>query len=41
MHRAVVFYLEKWPGGDPDEQVAMLALKGQLDKLMLETMIDM
>ena len=40
MHRAVDFYLDQWAGGDPEDQIAMMALKGHLDKLMLETMFD-
>ena len=40
MHRAVEYYLEKWPGGDPYEQQAMLVLKAQLDKLKLEVLFD-
>jgi hypothetical protein len=40
MHRAVTFYLDKWPGGDPGEQEALLVLKAQLDKLKLEVLFD-
>lgn len=40
MHRAVTKYIETWPGGDPEEQQAMLVMKQHLDKLMLETMFD-
>tara|TARA_B100001063_G_scaffold161838_1_gene151035 strand:+ start:851 stop:1018 length:168 start_codon:yes stop_codon:yes gene_type:complete len=32
--------LETWPGGDPDEQVALMTLSHQLDKLALEVMFD-
>ena len=40
MHRAVTFYLDQWPGGDPREQEALLVLKAQLDKLKLEVLFD-
>ena len=40
MHKAVAFYLDKWPGGDPIEQEALLHLKAQLDKLKLEVLFD-
>lgn len=40
MHKAVEFYLDQWPGGDPAEQQAMLVLKKQLDKLKLEVLFD-
>ena len=40
MHKAVTFYLDKWPGGDPGEQEALMVLKAQLDKLKLEVLFD-
>ena len=40
MHKAVEYYLEKWPGGDPYEQQALMALKAQLDRLKLEVLFD-
>jgi len=40
MHKAVTYYLKKWPGGEPQEQEAMLVLKAQLDKLKLEVLFD-
>ena len=40
MHKAVSFYLDKWPGGDPEEQQALMVLKAQLDKLKLEVLFD-
>ena len=40
VHKAVEFYLDKWPGGDPDEQVALMTLMKQLDKLKLEVLFD-
>tara|TARA_Y100000592_G_scaffold99946_1_gene177880 strand:+ start:1458 stop:1628 length:171 start_codon:yes stop_codon:yes gene_type:complete len=40
MHKAVSHYIKFWPGGDPDEQVALHHLKAQLDKLKLEVLFD-
>lgn len=40
MHKAVCFYLDKWPGGEPEEQQALLILKTELDKLKLEVLFD-
>jgi len=37
-HRAVSHLLTTWPGGDPEEQAAMVALKQDLDRLLLESM---
>ena len=39
-HRAVTKFLADWPGGDPDEQTAMVALKQDLDRLLLESMYN-
>tara|TARA_B100001559_G_scaffold321120_1_gene336516 strand:- start:430 stop:612 length:183 start_codon:yes stop_codon:yes gene_type:complete len=36
VHSAVSNSLETWPGGDPSEQVALMTLKTDLDRLMLE-----
>ena len=38
VHDSVRKNLETWPGGDPDEQVALMELRNQLDKLALEIM---
>ena len=35
-HKAVSKYLETWPGGDPSEQEALMKLKADLDKMLLE-----
>ena len=35
-HKAVSKYLETWPGGDPSEQEAIMALKSDLDRMLLE-----
>ena len=40
MHKAVSQYLEQWPGGDPQEQQALIVMMGQLDKLKLEVLFD-
>ena len=36
VHKAVSKYLETWPGGDPSEQEALMKLKADLDKMLLE-----
>jgi hypothetical protein len=36
VHKAVTKYIETWSGGDPEEQIAYLHLKSELDRLMLE-----
>jgi hypothetical protein len=36
VHKSVSRYLETWPGGDPDEQIALTQVKENLDRLMLE-----
>ena len=40
VHKSVAFYLEQWAGGDPDEQIALMTLMKQLDKLKLEVLFD-
>ncbi len=40
MHKAVSHYLKFWPGGDPGEQEAVIALLAQLDRLKLEVLFD-
>ena len=35
-HKAVSKYLETWPGGDPSEQEALIQLKSDLDRMLLE-----
>jgi|TARA_B100001559_G_scaffold223939_1_gene188013 hypothetical protein len=35
-HKAVSKYLETWPGGDPSEQEALIRLKSDLDRMVLE-----
>ena len=40
MHASVARYLETWPGGDPEEQQALIIMKQHLDKLLLEAMFD-
>lgn len=36
VHKSVSNYLRTWPGGDPQEQEALMHLKVDLDRLMLE-----
>jgi len=36
VHKSVANYLETWPGGDPSEQIALMKLKSDLDRLLLE-----
>ena len=40
MHKAVNHYIKFWPGGDPEEQQALLHLMAQLDRLKLEVLFD-
>ena len=40
VHKAVSKYLETWPGGDPSEQEALIKLKADLDKMLLEVSFD-
>jgi hypothetical protein len=35
MYRSVCFHLEKWPGGDPREQEALVAIKDNLFRVIL------
>tara|TARA_B100000530_G_scaffold165740_1_gene104292 strand:+ start:1684 stop:1866 length:183 start_codon:yes stop_codon:yes gene_type:complete len=35
-HKAVSKYLETWPGGDPSEQEALIKLKSDLNRMVLE-----
>ena len=35
MYRSVCFHLEKWPGGDPREQEALIAMKDNLFRVIL------
>jgi len=36
MYKSVCFYLDKWPGGDPYEQEALMLLKESLLRILLE-----
>jgi len=36
VHKAVSKYLETWPGGEPAEQKALMVLKADLDRMLLE-----
>ena len=35
MYKSVCFHLEKWPGGDPREQEALIAMKDNLFRVIL------
>lgn len=36
LYRSVSFHLDKWPGGDPYEQEAIMAMKTFLYRIILE-----
>ena len=36
LDKSVAFFLEKWPGGDPEEQAALKTLRAALQKILLE-----
>ncbi len=36
VHKSVSRHLETWPGGDPNEQLALMETKADLDRLILE-----
>ena len=40
VHAAVSKHLNTWPGGDPSEQEALIKLKADLDKMLLEVSFD-
>ena len=40
IYRSVCFHLEKWPGGHPDEQVALQQLKDNLFRIILEKTLE-
>ena len=40
LHRSVSFHLEKWPGGHPNEQVALQQLKDNLFRVILEKTLE-
>ena len=35
LYKSVCFHLEKWPGGDPREQEALMAMKDNLFRVIL------
>ena len=37
IHRTLSFHLDKWPGGDPEEQEALVQLKSDFYRIVLET----
>jgi hypothetical protein len=40
MYKSVCFHLEKWPGGDASEQVALQQLKDSLFRIILEKTLE-
>jgi len=40
IYKSVCFHLEKWPGGHPDEQVALQQLKDNLFRIILEKTLE-
>ena len=38
--KSVAYFLERWPGGDPQEQVSLVAMRTELDKALLELLLD-
>ena len=40
VYRSVCFHLDKWPGGHPDEQVALQQLKDNLFRIILEKTLE-
>ena len=40
LRKSVSYFLEKWPGGDPQEQISLVAMRTELDKALLELLLD-
>ena len=40
VYRSVCFHLEKWPGGHPKEQEALIQLKDNLFRIILEKTLE-
>jgi hypothetical protein len=40
MYQSVCFHLDKWPGGHPEEQVALQQLKDNLFRIILEKTLE-
>jgi hypothetical protein len=40
VYRSVCFHLEKWAGGDPREQEALVQLKDNLFRIILEKTLE-
>ena len=40
IYRSVCFHLDKWPGGEPGEQVALQQLKDNLFRIILEKTLE-
>ena len=40
VYRSVCFHLEKWPGGHPQEQEALIQMKDNLFRIILEKTLE-
>tara|TARA_R100000030_G_scaffold29270_4_gene21651 strand:- start:526 stop:726 length:201 start_codon:yes stop_codon:yes gene_type:complete len=40
MYKSVCFHLEKWPGGHPGEQEALVQMKDNLFRIILEKTLE-
>jgi hypothetical protein len=40
VYRSVCFHLEKWPGGHPGEQEALIQMKDNLFRIILEKTLE-
>ena len=40
LYRSVCFHLEKWPGGHPEEQEALVQMKDNLFRIILEKTLE-
>tara|TARA_A100000171_G_C2107762_1_gene133281 strand:+ start:924 stop:1103 length:180 start_codon:yes stop_codon:yes gene_type:complete len=40
LRKSVAYFLEKWPGGDPQEQISLVAMRTELDKALLDLLLD-
>lgn len=40
IHKALKIAAEKWPGGDPDEQANLLAMRDNFYRLILEHQVN-
>lgn len=40
MYKAADFALQKWPGGDPQEQANLLRMRGDLYAIMMSVLLE-